>query len=91
MYNGQYPITVLTQQGINFNYQWSPAIGGIVSGQNTSSILADVAKSGSYQVTVTHPTLGCKQDKTITLDKFDYKYKLDTPEVLLESKCCCQH
>lgn len=78
---GQYPISVVTQQGINFNYQWSPAIG-IVSGQNTSSILADVAKSGSYQVTVTHPTLvGCKQEKSITLDKFIYQYKLDTPEV----------
>lgn len=59
---GQYPITVLSPQSINFNYTWSPAVG-IVSGQNTNTILADVAKATNYQVTVTHPDLGCKQEK----------------------------
>lgn len=77
---GQYPISVVSGQSVNFTYQWSP-VNGIVSGQNTPSIIADVAKSGSYQVTLTHPTLGCKQEKSITFNKFEFQYQIQTPPI----------
>ncbi len=77
---GQYPITVLSPQSINFSYAWSPAVG-IVSGQNTNTILADVSKATSYQVTVTHPDLGCIQEKNISFIPFVFNYSLTLPPI----------
>ncbi len=57
---------VISTPGVSdATYQWSGPSGGIVSGQNTASVV--VGKTGDYSLTVTKNSNGCSRTKSRTV------------------------
>lgn len=68
-------VSINVEGGLDYIYNWSPA-DCVVSGQGTSEVTIDVNEAKTLTVTVTHPSLGCVLEESITIDPVSIEFEL---------------